>query len=56
MTETFYWDMNDGTRAFSKRFSARMKNKAMPSMVQAGVYASRAALSESARRAGRQSA
>ena len=40
MTETFYWDMNDGTRAFSKRFSARMKNKAMPSMVQAGVYAS----------------
>ena len=37
-TETFYWDMNDGTRAFSKRFSERMKNKAMPSMVQAGVY------------------
>jgi branched-chain amino acid transport system substrate-binding protein len=38
-TETFYWDMNDGTRAFSKRFSERMKNHAMPSMVQAGVYA-----------------
>jgi len=37
-TETFYWDMNDGTRAFSKRFSERMKNKAMPTMVQAGVY------------------
>jgi branched-chain amino acid transport system substrate-binding protein len=37
-TETFYWDLNDGTRAFSKRFSERMKNKAMPSMVQAGVY------------------
>ena len=37
-TETFYWDLNDGTRAFSKRFSDRMKNKAMPSMVQAGVY------------------
>jgi branched-chain amino acid transport system substrate-binding protein len=37
-TETFYWDMNDGTRAFSKRFSERSKNKAMPSMVQAGVY------------------
>jgi branched-chain amino acid transport system substrate-binding protein len=37
-TETFYWDMNDGTRAFSKRFSDRMKNKAEPSMVQAGVY------------------
>jgi branched-chain amino acid transport system substrate-binding protein len=37
-TETFYWDMNDETRAFSKRFSERMKNKAKPSMVQAGVY------------------
>jgi branched-chain amino acid transport system substrate-binding protein len=37
-TETFYWDLNDGTRAFSKRFSERMKNKAQPSMVQAGVY------------------
>jgi len=37
-TETFYWDLNDGTRAFSKRFSERMKNKAEPSMVQAGVY------------------
>ena len=37
-TETFYWDLNDGTRAFGKRFSERMKNKAMPTMVQAGVY------------------
>ena len=26
LTETFYWDLNDGTRAFSKRFSERMKN------------------------------
>jgi branched-chain amino acid transport system substrate-binding protein len=39
-TETFYWDMNDGTRAFSKRFVERMKNRAEPTMVQAGVYAS----------------
>jgi len=39
-TETFYWDMNDGTRAFSKRFSDRMKNKNQPTMVQAGIYAS----------------
>jgi branched-chain amino acid transport system substrate-binding protein len=39
-TEMFYWDMNEGTRAFSKRFSERMKNHAEPSMVQAGVYAS----------------
>jgi branched-chain amino acid transport system substrate-binding protein len=39
-TDAFYWDMNDGTRAFSKRYSARMKNHAMPTMSQAGVYAS----------------
>jgi len=38
-TETFYWDMNDQTRAFSKRFSDRMKTHAEPTMVQAGVYA-----------------
>ncbi|MGJ4889525.1 ABC transporter substrate-binding protein [Bradyrhizobium sp. HKCCYLRH3099] len=38
-TETFYWDMNDQTRAFSARFSKRMKNGAPPTMVQAGVYA-----------------
>ena len=37
-TETFYWDLNDQTRAFSKRFAARMKNSAPPTMVQAGVY------------------
>jgi len=40
LTETFYWDLNDGTRAFSKRFQDRMKNHAMPTMVQAGVYSS----------------
>jgi branched-chain amino acid transport system substrate-binding protein len=39
-TATFYWDLNDGTRAFSKRFAERMKNHQMPTMVQAGVYAS----------------
>ena len=38
-TETFYWDMNDQTRAFSKRFASKMKNNAPPTMVQAGVYA-----------------
>lgn len=37
LTTGFYWDMDDGTRAFSKRFGERMKGK-MPSMVQAGVY------------------
>jgi branched-chain amino acid transport system substrate-binding protein len=39
-TETYYWDLNDGTRAFAKRFQERAKNHFMPSMVQAGVYAS----------------
>ncbi len=38
-TETFYWDTNDATRAFSKKFAERMKNGAPPTMVQAGVYA-----------------
>lgn len=38
LSSTFYWDENDQTRAFSKRFAERMKNKAMPTMVQAGVY------------------
>lgn len=37
MTESYYWDQNDGTRAFAKRYAARMNGR-MPSMVQAGVY------------------
>src|SRR6202022_2911244 len=36
-TETFYWDLNDGTRAFSKRFSERMNSGPKPSMIQGGV-------------------
>ena len=39
LTSSFYWDLNDGTRAFSERYSKRMKNGAMPNMSQAGVYA-----------------
>jgi branched-chain amino acid transport system substrate-binding protein len=38
-TESFYWDLNEGTRAFSKRFQEKVTNKAMPSMTQAGNYA-----------------
>ncbi len=38
-TETFYWDMNDQTRAFAKRFAERDKG-IHPTMVHAGVYAS----------------
>ena len=37
LTEAFYWDLNDKTRAFSKRFAERFKGK-MPTMVQAGFY------------------
>ena len=39
LTESFYWDLNDGTRSWSKEFAAAHKGR-MPSMVQAGVYAS----------------
>jgi branched-chain amino acid transport system substrate-binding protein len=39
VTNTFYWDMNDQTRAFSKRFAERDKG-VHPTMVHAGVYAS----------------
>jgi len=38
LTNTFYWDQNDGTRAFAKRFAAANGGK-YPTMVQAGVYA-----------------
>ena len=37
VTNTFYWDMNDQTRAFAKRFAARDKG-IYPTMVHAGVY------------------
>ena len=37
LTEAFYWDLNDKTRAFSKRFAAKHGGK-MPTMVQAGFY------------------
>src|SRR6266581_1377642 len=36
-TETFYWDLNEQTRAFAKRFAAANGGK-YPTMVQAGVY------------------
>lgn len=38
VTEGFYWDRNDETRAFSKRFYDRVGH--MPTMFQAGVYSS----------------
>ena len=37
LTEAFYWDLNDQTRAWSKRFAARNGGQ-MPTMNHAGVY------------------
>jgi branched-chain amino acid transport system substrate-binding protein len=36
MTTAYYWDQNDQTRAFARRFYGKMNR--MPTMVQAGVY------------------
>ncbi len=38
LTTSFYWDMDDQTRAWSKRYFAKMNR--MPTMWQAGVYSS----------------
>jgi branched-chain amino acid transport system substrate-binding protein len=38
LTETWYWDMNDANRAWTKRWQAENAGK-LPSMVVAGVYA-----------------
>ena len=39
-TTAFYWDLDDETRKWSKRFQSHPDNKkkAMPTMVQAGIY------------------
>ncbi len=39
LTEAFYWDQTDATRAFSKRFAEKF-NRKMPTSAQAGVYSS----------------
>ncbi|MGU3383040.1 ABC transporter substrate-binding protein [Methylobacterium sp. D53M] len=38
LTEPFYWDLNDQTRAFSDRFAKQMKNGSKPTANHAGVY------------------
>ena len=38
----FYWDANEGTRAFSRRYATRSKNHAMPNDMQAGRYSATA--------------
>ena len=37
LSESFYWDMDAGTRAFSERFKSKAPSK-RPTMVQAGTY------------------
>ncbi|MBB5270483.1 ABC transporter substrate-binding protein [Quisquiliibacterium transsilvanicum] len=39
LTTAFYWDLNDRTRAFAKRFAARNEGR-YPTMSQAGTYSS----------------
>jgi branched-chain amino acid transport system substrate-binding protein len=39
LSESFYWDRDDNTRAFAQKFAAK-HNGSMPTMVHAGVYAS----------------
>jgi len=50
LTEAFYWDLNDGTRAFAKRFFAKMGK--MPTSVQAGYYSAAKHYLESVKAAG----
>ena len=38
LTDGWYWDLNDETRKFGRRYFDKMKK--MPTMVQAGVYSS----------------
>src|SRR5436190_3806955 len=40
LSESFYWDRDAKTRAWSKKFAEKMGGSKMPTMVQAGVYAS----------------
>ena len=51
MTEAYYWDLNDNTRAFAKRFGDRFDGK-MPTANQAGVYSSVLAYLQAVKAAG----
>ncbi len=52
LTDSFYWDLNDRTRAFSNRLAPKAPG-IRPSMVQAGTYSAHAALPEDGRGDGR---
>jgi branched-chain amino acid transport system substrate-binding protein len=51
LTEAYYWDQNDRTRAFAKRFAAKFKNR-MPTMIQAGFYSAALAYLNAVKAAG----
>ncbi|MCL2428276.1 MAG: ABC transporter substrate-binding protein [Alphaproteobacteria bacterium] len=38
LAEPYYWNLNDQTRAFGRRFAARMSTAAMPNSAQGGQY------------------
>lgn len=51
VTEAFYWDLNDATRAFSARFAQRFGGR-VPTANQAGVYSSVLAYLHAVKQAG----
>jgi branched-chain amino acid transport system substrate-binding protein len=51
LTEAFYWDRNEGTRTWSKRFADKFGGR-MPTMVHAGVYSGAMHYLRSLKRAG----
>ena len=38
LAEPYYWDLNDDTRGFARRYQARMNGNPMPNSAQAGQY------------------
>ncbi|OYV33723.1 MAG: ABC transporter permease [Rhodospirillales bacterium 20-64-7] len=38
LAEPYYWNLNDGTRGFARRYQARMPQRSMPNSAQAGLY------------------
>jgi branched-chain amino acid transport system substrate-binding protein len=51
LTEAWYWDLNDKSRAFAKRFAEKMKGR-MPTSVQAGFYSATLRYLEAVKSAG----
>ena len=52
-SESYYWDLNDRTRAWNNRIKGKTPNGIWPNMTQAGDYARDAALPEGGERHGR---